>query len=79
LENLAFIWSFSQFGNLAFFKLLKAKFGLFCFFGPGNPEALPLLLLKGKEYNQTRFARYNRLDICCLLITDTDKFCKILA
>ncbi len=42
-----------------FLKLLKAKFGLFYFLGPGNPEALPLLLLKGKEYNQILYFNDN--------------------
>jgi hypothetical protein len=34
---LAFIWPFSLFENLAFLKLLMAKFALFYFLGPGNP------------------------------------------
>ncbi len=37
--NLAFIWPFFIFQDLAFLKLLMAKFGLFNFFGPGNPDA----------------------------------------
>jgi len=34
---LAFIWPFFNFQELAFLKLLMAKFGLFNFFGPDHP------------------------------------------
>ncbi len=34
---MAFIWPFITFDNLAFFKLLMAKFDFFNFSGPGNP------------------------------------------
>jgi hypothetical protein len=34
---LAIIWPFFNFQVLAFLKLFMAKFGLFNFFGPGNP------------------------------------------
>jgi hypothetical protein len=34
------IWPFLAFENLAFLKLLMAKFGLFYFLGPDNPALL---------------------------------------
>ncbi len=36
--NLSFIWPFIIFEDLAFLKLLMAKFGLFNLFGPSNPD-----------------------------------------
>jgi len=36
--NLAFIWPFLFSQDLAFLKLPLAKFGLFNYFGPGNPD-----------------------------------------
>jgi hypothetical protein len=40
LENLAFIWAFFQFENLAFFETANGQFWpFFCFSEPGNPVA----------------------------------------
>jgi hypothetical protein len=41
---MAFIWAFFHFFRIwPFLKLLMAKFGLFNFFGPGNPASITVI------------------------------------
>jgi hypothetical protein len=48
------IWPFSPIENLAFFKLLKAKFGLFYFLGPGKPAHISVFCKQTKNVSIVR-------------------------